>query len=411
MIHGTWEPAPAARWQDAYPVGNGRHRALVFGDPEDDRVILTHHSLHQGEHPQDRPFPGLRTRVQAPSGGPARPVRRSLDFATGVVTGECGERRGRVFVSRTDDVLVQYVTAPGPAVEVGLDHRLPGAPAGLGSARGIATARRETVLTLRATHPDGGPPVSTGVTLLLADTGRTTLTATGVRIEGAGALLLLTRVRRHGDAVDTEKEVRALRALLTGPSRARTAADPRGPGGPGAPGDPGASGGPGALYARLLDRHTAPYGAAYRRLALDLGADPAERALSGTALLRHPGSPALQERLFAASRHQRLSGGGRTAGPCGLWSGERDPVPAAPPVGSLVLSAPDRLVLLPAPPCPYGRITGVRTRFGARVDLAWAPGAYHAVIRPGRDAEVELRTPGGRTRLVLRAGEDHTVRS
>lgn len=82
-------------------------------------------------------------------------------------------------------------------------------------------------------------------------------------------------------------------------------------------------------------------------------------------------------------------------------------------IEALVQSTPERLVLLPAPPAriPRGRLTGVRTRFGARVDLEWSPGEYHAVVRPDRDAEIELRSPAGVSRLVLGAGEERVVGS
>ncbi|MFE1548159.1 glycoside hydrolase N-terminal domain-containing protein [Streptomyces sp. NPDC058718] len=341
MIHGTWEPAPAARWEDAFLAGNGRHGALVPGDPEDDRVIVTHHTLVRPNNtPADtapprlaaalpalqdallagdstaaerftddrplrwvRPFhPAFQTRVRRAPGTPAPPVRRSVDFTTGVVAGVCGERRSEVFVSRADDVLVQYVSEPGPVVEVGLDHRLPGVPAALGTGRGIASAGRETVLTLRARYPDS-PLGYTGLTLLLSDAGRTTVTASGVRIEGARRLLLLTRVGRHERGADTEetteREVDALRAL-TEPSD-------------GLP----------ALYARLLARHTALHGPAYRRVALDLEADPTERALPGSALLDRPDSTALLERLFAAGRYHLLSSSGLLPPRLtGLWTGD-----------------------------------------------------------------------------------------
>ncbi|MER5308580.1 glycoside hydrolase N-terminal domain-containing protein [Streptomyces sp. NPDC002773] len=341
VTHGTWEPAPASRWEDAFLAGNGRHGALVLGDPEDDRVIVTHHTLVRPNNPpaatapprlaaalptlQDallagdptaaegftdgrplrwvRPFhPGFLTRVRRAPGTPALPVRRSVDFTTGVVSCVCGERRGEVFVSRADDVLVQYVTAPGPVVEIELDHRLPGVPADLGAGRGVATARGETVLTLRARYPDS-PLGYTGLTLLLIDTGRTTVTAGGVRVEGAGRLLLLTRVRAHAGDLDTARETEALRALTGG----------------GAPVDPA------SLYARLLARHSALHGAAYRRVTLDLGGDEAERALPGSALLRRPGSAALLERLFAAGRYHLLSSSG-THPPrlTGLWTGDWD---------------------------------------------------------------------------------------
>lgn len=152
--HGTWEPAPATRWEDAFLAGNGRHGALVFGDPEDDRVIVTHHSLVRPNNPpgttapprlaaalsalQDallagdrwaadgftdgrqlrwvRPFhPGFLTRIRRAPAAPALPVHRSVDFTTGVVSCRSGERRAEVFVSRADDVIVQYVTSPAPS--------------------------------------------------------------------------------------------------------------------------------------------------------------------------------------------------------------------------------------------------------------------------------------------------------
>ncbi|MGA5195812.1 glycosyl hydrolase family 95 catalytic domain-containing protein [Streptomyces exfoliatus] len=341
MIHGTWEPAPAARWEDAFLAGNGRHGALVPGDPGDDRVIVTHHTLVRPNNPpadtapprlaaalpalQDallagdttaaerftdgrplrwvQPFhPGFATRIRREPGAPAHPVRRSVDFTTGVVTGRSGERRSEVFVSRADDVVVQYVTAPGPVVEIDLDHRLPGVPTGLGAGHGVATVRRETVLTLRARYPDS-PLGYTGLTLLLADGGHTTVTASGIRVEGAGRLLLLTRVRRHAGGIDTNRETRALRALTEDAP----------------PGDLG------ALHARLLARHTALHGAAYRRVTLDLGADDAERALPGSTLLRRPGSPALLERLFAAGRYHLLSSSGALPPRLtGLWTGDWD---------------------------------------------------------------------------------------
>ncbi|MGW6560864.1 glycosyl hydrolase family 95 catalytic domain-containing protein [Streptomyces hydrogenans] len=337
-VHGTWEPAPAARWEDAFPAGNGRHGALVYGDPVDDRVIVTHHTLVRPHHnPGDtdpprladrlpalqdallsgdptaaetftdgrplrwiQPFhPGFLTRVldEAPAGG--RAVRREADFTTGVVTATAGPRASRVLVSRADDVLVQYVTEPGPRVHVELDHRLDGAPPGLTAGRGITTAHGETVLTLRAGYP-GSTLGYTGVTLVVADTGRTTLTDRGIRVEGARRLLLLTRVHRHDGPHDPAGETAALRALA-------------------------GEDGPAAAYARLLARHTALHGAAYRRVALDLAADPAERALSGSALLARPAGPALLERLFAAGRHHLLSSAGlHPPRLCGLWTGDWD---------------------------------------------------------------------------------------
>jgi hypothetical protein len=77
----------------------------------------------------------------------------------------------------------------------------------------------------------------------------------------------------------------------------------------------------------------------------------------------------------------------------------------------LVQSTPDRLVLLPALPKEYpcGELRGVRTRFGAEVDLTWRPDGATAVIRPNRSHRVELRTSTGSRPLDLVAGEDHVL--
>ncbi|MEU4083430.1 glycosyl hydrolase family 95 catalytic domain-containing protein [Streptomyces aureus] len=433
-VHGTWEPWPAARWEDAFLSGNGTHGAMVFGDPDDDRVIVNHHRLvrpngsadarppelaarlgdlqdrllagdvHAGEDFTDgrpllwvQPFhPAFQVRVRRPPGD-SRPYRREADFTTGVVRADCGGRRSEVFVSRADDVIAQYVTAPGPSVEVMLDHRLPGAPSDLAVAHAAVRTPEGALLTLRARYP-GSDLAYTGVTLVVTD-GAARPALPGLRVEGARSMLLLTRVHRHPGELDALAELHALRELLTagaegggagpeagaegggagseaggagvgrgaGPeagdagagrgagSEAGDAGAGRGAGseagdagagggagpdageaaGPDAvgarPGSGAGAGGPrteeeiGRVHARLLARHTALHRAAYLRVTLDLRADPAERALPGSALLRRPASPALLERLFAAGRHHLLSASG-TLPPrlTGLWTGDWD---------------------------------------------------------------------------------------
>ncbi|AIS00839.1 glycosyl hydrolase family 95 catalytic domain-containing protein [Streptomyces glaucescens] len=330
-VHGTWEPRPAGRWEDAFLSGNGSHGALVFGDPDDDRVIVTHHTLvrpsgdDRHRRPprlaaalpalQDRllagdltaaetftdgrplqwvrPFhPAFQTRLRRPA-GPGGPYRRTVDFATGEVTAVHGDWTSRVFVSRADDVIVQYVTAPGLTLDLCLDPRLPGAPHGLGIGEGAVLTADGALLSLRVRYP-GSDLAYTGVTLAVADGGTTRLAPPGARITGAASLLLLTRVRRHTGELDVVAEGRALRDLLTG-----------------------------SPYDTLLARHTALHRTAWTRVTLDLAADPAERALPGSKLLARPQSPALLERLFAAGRYHLLSASG-TLPPrlTGLWTGD-----------------------------------------------------------------------------------------
>ncbi|MDQ0949236.1 alpha-L-fucosidase 2 [Streptomyces phaeochromogenes] len=334
--HGTWEPRPAARWEDAFLSGNGRHGAMVFGDPDDDRVIVTHHALvrpNGGEHArppeladqlaalQDRllagdlaaaeeftdgrplqwvqPFhPAFQVRLRRPADG-ERGYRRSVDFTTGVSEAACTGWSSRVFVSRADDVIVQHVTSPGLTADIALDHRLPGAPAGLRVSDGVILTPEGAVLTLRARYP-GNDRAYTGVTLAVVTGGRTTLTPPGIRVAGAESVLLLTRVLRHTGELDTVVEAQALRELLP-------------------------DGGGEEPYGSLLESHLELHRTAYSRVSLALDADEAERALPGSELLKRPKSPALLERLFAAGRYHLLSAAGMLPPRLtGLWTGDWD---------------------------------------------------------------------------------------
>ncbi|MFF8322505.1 glycoside hydrolase N-terminal domain-containing protein [Streptomyces bobili] len=331
-VDGTWEPRPAARWEDGFLSGNGRHGALVFGDPNDDRVIVTHHTLvrpNGAEHAeppqlaaelpalQDRllagdltaaeeftdgrplqwvqPFhPAFQIRLRRP-GADARDYRRSVDFATGEVTAATADWTSRVFVSRADDVIVQHLTGPGLGLDLTLDHRLPNVPAGLGVGHGALLTPEGAVLSIRARYPDSDRAY-TGVTLVAVTGGRLSLAAPGTRVEDADSVLLLTRVRRHTGDLDVTEETRALRAILAGRS-----------------------------YDELRDRHTALHRTAYERVGLDLAADPGERALPGSELLKRPDGTALLERLFAAGRYHLLSASGLLPPRLtGLWTGDWD---------------------------------------------------------------------------------------
>ncbi|MGW0599573.1 glycosyl hydrolase family 95 catalytic domain-containing protein [Streptomyces sp. NPDC002776] len=331
-VHGTWEPAPAARWEDAFLSGNGHHGALVFGDPDDDRVIVTQHTLvrpNGGERArppelaaelpalQDRllagdttaaetftdgrplqwvqPFhPAFRIRLRRPPAG-APGYRRSVDFTTGETIAERADWSSRLFVSRTDDVIVQHVTTAGPRLDITLDHRLPGAPDGLGVGQGALLTPEGALLSLRARYPDSDRAY-TGITLVAVTRGTCVLVPPGVRVEGAASVLLLTRVRRHTGALDVIEEGRALRALLPATEQP---------------------------YDVLLARHLPRHRTAYQRVTLDLDGDPAERALPGSELLRRTRGAALLERLFAAGRYHLLSSSGLLPPRLtGVWTGD-----------------------------------------------------------------------------------------
>ena len=348
-VHGTWEPKPADRWEDAFLTGNGHHGALVHGDPDADRVIVTHHTLVRpdGDDERRRPpalaarLPALQDRLLAgdraaaedfTDGRPLQwvrpfhpafqlrlnrpspddtdaPYRRAVDFTTGETTATRAGWRSRVFVSRADDVIVQHVTAPHLTLDLSLDPRLPGAPAGLGIGHGAVLTPEGALLTLRARYP-GSDLAYTGVTLVAVTGGTTKLVPPGVLVEGATEVLLLTRVHRHTGELDTVAESRALRDLL--PVTPYAAPHP-------APHPSPYS----ASYDDLLARHLTHHRTAYDRVTLDLAADPAERALPGSELLARPHGTALLERLFAAGRYHLLSASGLLPPRLtGLWTGD-----------------------------------------------------------------------------------------
>ncbi|MEU0070402.1 glycoside hydrolase N-terminal domain-containing protein [Streptomyces sp. NPDC006332] len=361
-VHGTWEPRPAARWEDAFLSGNGSHGALVFGDPNDERVIVTQHTLvrpNGGEHArppelaaelpalQDRllagdlsaaetftdgrdlqwvqPFhPAFQIRLRRPK--PAEPgaYRRHLDFTTGEATAQGVDLSSQVFVSRADDVVVQRIDTPD--LDISLDHRLPGAPHDLAVGQGAVLTPEGALLTLRARYP-GSDRGYTGVTLVVVSGGRTALTPPGLRITGATSVLLLTRVLRHPDRSNAPVTPNADETTPNGLTGLTGLIDPSDPSDP----DPLAQARAlGDLlpadedpYTGLLARHAALHRTAYQRVTLDLDADPTERALPGSELLARPDSPALLERLFAAGRHHLLSASGMLPPRLvGLWTGD-----------------------------------------------------------------------------------------
>ncbi|MGW2838832.1 glycosyl hydrolase family 95 catalytic domain-containing protein [Streptomyces sp. NPDC001493] len=350
MSRGTWEPRPAARWEDAFLCGNGHHGAMVYGDPVDDRVIVNHHTLvrpNGSEHLrppeladelsplQDallagdseaaerfgagrplvwvQPFhPAFQTRVRrsgteggaegatsafesgtsatSEAGPDASPYRRELDFATGEATASSGPWRSQVFVSRADDVTVQHITGPAPDTVVTLDPALPGAPVALAIGRSTVLTPHGARLALRLRYPDSEQSC-VGVATLRTEGGTVSVDGDGVRVTDARSLLLLTRVRRRPGDPDLEAEWAAL---------------------------------PDADYSVLMQRHVPLHRPAFGRCALSLhDEDPARPDLPGSELLRHPDSPALLERLFAAGRYHLLSASGLLPPRLtGLWTGD-----------------------------------------------------------------------------------------
>jgi alpha-L-fucosidase 2 len=368
---------PAVAWQDAFLAGNGRHGAMAHGDPRDESVIITHHSLVApngsaglvppaladrlgevrklllaGESsaaldrfcrglPEAAPQPfhpafAVRLRLRLPGGaGPVAGYVRSLDFSTGLLATAWEDAAGRwrrtCFVSRPRDVVVQLLTLPPGAdgdLEVWHEVSLLGAPPGVAvSLEGRLHGRCGAVAGVRAAYPmvDGtaGPPGGyAGATRIEAAGGECFLDGPVVRIRGASSVLLLTQVARRPADADRDTALSDSRpdATPSDPHVDATLSDviervSRLP----------------ADHDLLFAEHAAMHRHAFGRTHLDLGVSPADRRLSVTELLDRQAAdpacplPALLERLFDSGRYLLLAASGALPPRLtGLWQGDWD---------------------------------------------------------------------------------------
>ncbi|CAG7625256.1 glycoside hydrolase N-terminal domain-containing protein [Paenibacillus allorhizosphaerae] len=152
---------PAVRWQDALPSGNGTMGALVYGNIEEDTIVINHEELWYGgitKPPPDlsvhlpelralldagkyeeanrffpdlmraagyqthtsRFQPGFELKVTLDTDGAFRDYTRTLDMETGEITVAWTDngvrKRKRLFVSRPDQVIVMSVRFDGAPV-------------------------------------------------------------------------------------------------------------------------------------------------------------------------------------------------------------------------------------------------------------------------------------------------------
>lgn len=128
-----WYAKPAAHWNEALPVGNGRMGAMVFGGVTNERVQFNEQTLWTGTNTSQRgldtkandgamgdyqPFGDVLLRFPAIHDAPAD-YHRELDLSTAIATtryrvGAVTFTR-EVFVSHPDRVIVIRLTADKPA--------------------------------------------------------------------------------------------------------------------------------------------------------------------------------------------------------------------------------------------------------------------------------------------------------
>ena len=95
-----WYDAPAANWNEALPLGNGRLGAMVFGDPQKEHLQLNENTLYSGE--PSTTFTDVRI-----------PHQRELVLSDAInrTTYQVGDVRyeREVFASHPDDLIIIHV--------------------------------------------------------------------------------------------------------------------------------------------------------------------------------------------------------------------------------------------------------------------------------------------------------------
>ncbi len=344
-------PTNFSDWADAFLAGNGKMGIMVFGDPLNERIIYNDRAFNVAASTNSpaRSFeqvseadletiksncaagnfaeanslavtapkakaggegnrhPGFEMLISIPEDGAVKNYSRICDFRTGEIIVKWTDNRGdwerRAFVSRKDNVIVQYLTAPKGgkvicSIELATD---PGMrfPAGW-SFKNVSST---DCLNLRVNYPaNTGGAGYEGVTRIVTAGGTKTLNGDILTISNADSVILLTRMEKYYTDAATHWNQQLLQRQLMEIS---------------------------ADYQVLIQGQLATHGAIYDRVKIDLGASSGDRAKSNEELLamqKNSAVPikALWERVFDAGRYYYLSSSSDQSPPdlLGMWCGD-----------------------------------------------------------------------------------------
>jgi alpha-L-fucosidase 2 len=337
-----WYRVPAATWNEALPIGNGRLGAMVFGGVSDERLQLNEDTVWAGEKrnrinpaarqaiPEirrllaagkaaeaevladkaviatPRRMPPYQTlgdlRVSQSTPGEVSEYRRELDLNDAVV--RVRYRAGRtlfareVFASAVDQVIVMRITSDGPDridLSVALTRTLDAAAAAVGDDTIQLDGQAIAQPPRHADEPKTGVRF-TAMVRAVAEGGTVRTDGTAARVEGARALTLFVA------AATVVRESSPADAV-----RARIAAAARKP------------------FSRLRADHTADYGRLFRRVDLDLGGTPSELPTDERLARVQKGAPdlGLEALYFKFGRYLLIASsrpGSMPANLQGIWN-------------------------------------------------------------------------------------------
>ena len=359
-----WGGDPLQSWQNGLLSGNGKMGVIVFGDPLKETVVYCDrkffwppdtktpertfntvspadlktirdlctaekwaeanklaHDVHGWKGGgEGSKHPGYAMRINIPEDGKITNYLRECDFRTGEIIVKWTDNRGnwerRTFVSREDNVIVQYLAAPSGGVlncdvQLGVEAQEGMRFNYLGMFDGydhFAKISDDNFLNIRADYPAKmGDAGYEGVTKIIVNGGTKSVSNNVLTISNANSLLLLTKTDQYRAGRTTEWNKKLLQSQLDDIAAISTD------------------------YNTLLQRHIAIHQPIYDRVFLDLNASEYNRALPNETLLAAQKSDinaikALWERIFDSGRYLFLSSSSEYSPPdlCGLWTGDID---------------------------------------------------------------------------------------
>jgi alpha-L-fucosidase 2 len=347
-----WYKQPAAKWEEALPIGNGRLGAMVFGGADEERLQLNESTLwgglphdysnpEAGQHlaelrrlifagqipeaeklgqnmlgrpPLQRPYQPLGDlRLKFPGHGKVEHYERSLDLDQAVVTTtyQVGgvEFKREVFVSVPDQALVMRVSSSKPGqitMGVGIDTPHAGIKAQV-TGKGILQLAGQ--LPARTGHENWSsgwdePGLKFEFCVRVSTDGGTIVgEGRQLRVRGANSVTLVlcaaTSFKNYQD-VSADPGERVDHALSAACRK---------------------------TFAQLLQNHLADYQPLFRRVAVDLGTSPASALPTDRRIAEFTmeGDPALVALYYQFGRYLLLSSsrpGGQPANLQGIWNQE-----------------------------------------------------------------------------------------
>ncbi|MEO6527767.1 MAG: glycoside hydrolase family 95 protein [Gemmatimonadaceae bacterium] len=340
-----WSDTPASQWVEAFPVGNGRLGAMVFGGPARDRIQFNESTVWTGG-PHDyarigasryldtlrallykerqpeaealaqvrfmgapirqrayQAFGDLRLSFPTVDSSSVTEYRRALDLDSAVVTTRFRSNgvtyTRRVFASHPDQVIVVRITADRPG-QVTLTVT-PTSAHRWHNRRAIGADQ----LSMQGIVEDGVIGFEARL-LVRADGGRVQLDDSSATVTGADGVTLLL-----GGATNfvSHRDVSADPVARNGASMRRVRSK---------------------SFEALLAAHVADHQALFRRVSIDLGSTAADRLPTAKRILqsKQAADPGLSALLFQYGRYLLIASsrpGGQPATLQGLWNESNTP--------------------------------------------------------------------------------------